>query len=392
MYTVLTSFPAKGCGNIGDKLIEDAFKKIFQEIRGETEFISIFREDDLTDQLPLINQSKALLMTAFPIRDVPMYPGVCKLTPDLTDIKVPMIPIGANWNVYPGDFYDRQKVQYSSETVDFLRYIANQTDTISVREYYAGYILQKHGISNTLMTGCPSWYDKQYRYQPMKRPDQIKQVVFTPPMGFYYTGQAIEIMKVLAGLYPDARRVCLFICGDAISHPMAEGETGDNSAAMKPEAAVKNETIRQAARSLGFVVESAAFNMAKLDFIENCDLHVGYDCHGSLSFLRRRIPSIMIAEDARGIGFAYTLGLPEFNAFKRCQYPAGPYQRPKNTSGYCDSLEAYEIAPADHTLPERISNFLEDQMSCRFSRFAGIADVIDTTWDEKMKPFIESIP
>ena len=137
-------------------------------------------------------------------------------------------------------------------------------------------------------------------------------------MGFYYTGQAIEIMKVLAGLYPDARRVCLFICGDAISHPMAEGETGDNSAAMNPEAAVKNESIRQAARELGFVIESAAFDMKKLDFIETCDLHVGYDCHGSLSFLRRRIPSIMIAEDARGVGFSYTLGLPEFNGFKRC--------------------------------------------------------------------------
>lgn len=107
MYTILTSFPEVGCGNIGDKLIEVAIKQIIAHERGETEFLTLFREDDLSNDLDNINQTKAVLMPGFPIRDVPMYPGVYKLVDQLSQIKVPLIPIGSNWNVYPGDFFDR---------------------------------------------------------------------------------------------------------------------------------------------------------------------------------------------------------------------------------------------------------------------------------------------
>ena len=34
--------------------------------------------------------------------------------------------------------------------------------------------------------------------------------------------------------------------------------------------------------------------------------------------------------------------------------------QPTNTSGYCDSLGAYSIAPADINLADRVEEFLED--------------------------------
>ncbi len=392
MYTLLTSFPAKGCGNVGDTLIEEALKDILKRERGEEEFLTLFREDDLTPHLAAINRSKAVLLCGFPIRDVPMYPGVYRLTPKLSDITVPLIPIASNWNVYPGDFYDRGRTRYSAETVNFLHYIARQQSPFPVREHFTARMLKKHGVEKTLLTGCPSWYAFPHMGQPMRRPEHIRRLVFTPPMSYCYADQAVDVLRMLAQTFPQAERICCFFCGDCKTNPLPEGELGDNSVAMNPEVAAKNERIRHEARNLGFEVVSAAFDIRNLDFLDGCDLHVGYDCHGNLSCLRRRIPSVMIAEDARGVGFSYTLGLPEFNGFTRCQYPTGPYVKPANTSGYCDSLAAYSVATADASLPQRIGEFLEEQVAVRWTRFAGVADIIDTTWKQGMQPFIQALP
>lgn len=392
MYTILTSFTTQGCGNVGDKLIEVALKDILKKERGETEFLTLFRENDITDHIPEINKTKAVLLQACPVRDVPIYPGVYRLTPRLEDIKVPIISAAANWNVYPGDFYDRERICYSRETTDFLLYISSQHEYFSVREHFTGRIIKKHGVKNVIMTGCPTWYNERYMGKPMSRPDRIKRVVFTPPMSFCYTDQAIGILRMLARIFKDADRICCFICGDSKTTPLKNGETGDNSVAMNPEAAEKNERIGKEAEKLGFRLILASHDIENLNFIDECDLHVGYDCHGSISFLRRRKPSVMIAEDARGVGFIYTLGLPEFHGFIRSQYQTGQYTRPSNTSGYCDSLATYSIAAADASLAQRLGEFLEEQISNRFIRFSGVAQLIDDAYERAMKPFIHSLP
>lgn len=393
MYTILSSFPANGCGNVGDTLIEEALKTIIRREKGENvEFLTLFREDDLSGLLSQINSTRAVLMSGFPIRDVPMYPGVYRLVPDLAAITVPLIPIASNWNVYPGDFYDRERTRYSEETIHFLHHIARQCDPFPVREHFTARMLNRHGVHHTLLTGCPSWYAPEHMGKPMRRPAEIRRLVFTPPMSFCYADQALDVLKMLKQTFPDAEKTCCFFCGDSTTNPLPEGEQGDNSAAMRPEVAAKNEKIRTAARALGFQVISAAFDIKNLDFVDQCDLHVGYDCHGNLSFLRRRMPSVMIAEDARGVGFSYTLGLPEFSGFVRSQYPTGPYVRPSNTSGYCDSMAAYSMAPADNTIAQRIGEFLQEQVATNWVRFAGVADVIDSTWENGMQPFIRALP
>jgi hypothetical protein len=77
---------------------------------------------------------------------------------------------------------------------------------------------------------------------------------------------------------------------------------------MRPDVAEKNAFLRQEAVSLGFeVVELAGEVGRMLDFYPGCDLHVGYECHAHVSMFRIRRPSVLIAEDARGVGFNYTL-------------------------------------------------------------------------------------
>ncbi|MCF7854001.1 MAG: polysaccharide pyruvyl transferase family protein, partial [Candidatus Pacebacteria bacterium] len=292
-YTILTTCPDYGSRNVGDKLIEQRTKDLIQRERGPCKFETIFREEPLEERLDDINESQAILMPAFPIRDTPMYPGTYRLVEDLSRIRVPMIPIGANWNVYPGDEVSRSTVQYSEATVRFLRHIASQVECVSCREHNVRRILRRHGIENTVYTGDPAMFNTRFLGKPMKRPTDIRKLVFSPPLSAYYVEQAEQVLETLAQLFPYAERYCAFHLDDADNSPDARRE---NSAAMRPEVAEKNRRIRERATALGYADWHFGGNIDGLRAYEDCDLHVGYECHAHLYFLSARLPSILIAE------------------------------------------------------------------------------------------------
>jgi len=92
----------EGTGHIGDKVIEESLKTLVNLEKGEQEYFVLFREMNLEEHLDKINSSKAILLPAMAIRDNPIYPGTYRLVDDLSRIKVPIIPFGAQYNVYPG--------------------------------------------------------------------------------------------------------------------------------------------------------------------------------------------------------------------------------------------------------------------------------------------------
>jgi hypothetical protein len=59
----------------------------------------------------------------------------------------------------------------------------------------------------------------------------------------------------------------------------------------------------------GWRVASLAGNLPKLEKLYGgADLHIGYRVHAHLFCLSRRVPSILINEDSRGVGQAAALG------------------------------------------------------------------------------------
>ena len=390
MYTVLTTCPDYGSRNVGDKLIEQKTKELIVHERGVSEFLTIFREEPLEPYLTEINGSRAILMPAFPVRDAPMYPVTYRLVEDLDQIRVPMIPVGANWNVYPGDAQSREEVTYSQKTVTFLRRVADQVDQLSCREFHACHVLEKHGIQNTLMTGDPAWFHLPALGEPMRRPTTLERVVFSPPLSPYYVDQAEALMRVLDSLAPDAERICAMHLADAGDQEEATVRS-ERSAAMTPAVAEKNRRVRALANELGFQVREMAGDLQALELYETCDLHVGYECHAHASFLSRRIPSILIAEDARGVGFNYTLGVGGFDGFVRTP-GSSSVARKEITSGYCTSLEEFALAPARRDVDEEVGQFLSEELESGFRRYVGLASYLDRVYREVMRPFIQSLP
>lgn len=388
-YTVLTTCPPYGSQNVGDKLIEERLKALVRHVKGPVDFITIFREEKLDDHLDEINQTRAILMPAFPIRDTPMYPGIYRLVDNLSEIKVPIIPVGANWNTYPGDAESRRKLKYSDETRQFLHYICSKVEKIACREYFTFNILSNHGIGNTVMTGDPAWFNLAHIGKPMKRPESVRKVVFSPPLSPYYADQAKQVMDVIVKLFPEAVKICAFHLFDADSG--SSGSRSENSAAVSPEVTAKNRVIRRHAKENGFHVMEMAGDVANLDFYETCDLHVGYECHAHLDFFSRRIPSVLIAEDARGTGFNYTLNIGGFDGFMRAQHE-NILSRKKITSGYCTTLEELIIAPPRADLAQSVEEFLKHETSSRFRRYIGLTAYLDEIFHEAMVPYIAAIP
>ncbi len=391
-YTVLTTFPGgRSSANVGDQLIEMALKRLVEREKGPAIFLTIFREDPLDEQLDEINSTAAILLPAFPIRDVPMHPGCYRLVPDLDRIRVPLIPIGANWNVYPGDAESRRQLRYSPETTAFLRRVAAGIPQISCREHFVCEVLRQHGIENTIMTGDPAWYDAARFGRPMHRPEKIARVVFSPPLSAFYRTQAEEVLVLLAELFPGAERYCAIHLADAGVSPFAD-KRPTNDASMRSDVAEKNAFVRRRARELGYEVREMAGDMAKLDFYRECDLHVGYECHAHLGFFRQRRPSVLIAEDARGVGFNYTFGVGGFDGFVRRGPGSVRSAKEGGTSGYCVSEAEFASAPARPDLVPVLRQFLREECESRFRRYVGVAAYLDETYDQVMAPFLRSPP
>jgi hypothetical protein len=397
MYTILTTCPDNGSRNVGDKLIEVRTKEMIKREKGDDEFFTIFREEPLEPHLETINRSKAVIMP-LAVRDTPMYPGTYRLTEDLSAIKVPLIPIGACWNVYPGDSKSREMVQYSEKTVDFLHYLARGVEKFSCREHYTVDILKKHGVRNAYFTGDPAWFHLPSMGIPLRRPKEINRVVFSGPLSPYYLDQAKSIITIIAELFPRAERYCamhLADAGAAGGGAAGAAERGavksENSAAMSPEVARKNREIRKRAEAQGFSILEMAGDIEKLNFYEGCDLHVGYECHAHLFFFSRRIPSVLIAEDARGVGFNYSLGCGGFTGFVRAQEER-KVKAKSHTSGYSTSVEELVLAPPRNDIDREVKGFLLEETETNFCRYLGLDTLLDTLYRERMRPFISALP
>jgi hypothetical protein len=162
---------------------------------------------------------------------------------------------------------------------------------------------------------------------------------------------------------------------------------------MRPEVAAKNAFLRQEAVRLGFEVVELAGDVGRmLDFYPVCDLHVGYECHAHVSMFRIRRPSVLIAEDARGVGFNYTFGVGGISGFARQRAGRPEGADLGGTSGYCVSSDQYALAPARDDLVEELTQFLREELDTGFRRYLGVGPLIDDTYARAMGPFLRSLP
>ena len=381
-YIILTTYPEHTTGNVGDLLITECAKRILEKEKHATEFVTLFRETSLDSYLDTVNKCKAVIMPGFAIRR-DMYPRQYRLVDDLDKIKCPLIPVGASWDSFPGDFLNLQTYKMSWDTLHFLKYVSEQTPQLACRDYYTCRVLQRHGIANTVMIGDPAWYDIDSIGKEMKRPQHIERLVFTTPHMKQYAQQAKAIVRMLGEVFPSAEKTCSL---HSVPH---------NTDLELADYAKRN----------GFVVKVSSHNTGNIEFYSDSDLHVGYRLHGHIAHLRKRIPSILLAEGGRSHGFLYTVGTSGFSASSRALSPSVsgvlallaptlPVRGMRFITRKVLGIDPLNVsaAPADMALVDLVRQFIQEELDSGFRRYVGLSRYIDETYFSAMRPFVQSLP
>ncbi len=115
------------------------------------------------------------------------------------------------------------------------------------------------------MTGDPVWYDLAFFNMPIRRIAEVRKLVFSPPFSPFYQQQALEVLALLAELYPKAERICAMHLADAWINPF-EDHRACNDASMMESVARKNAAIREFAKGAGFEVCEVAGDVENIGF------------------------------------------------------------------------------------------------------------------------------
>lgn len=385
MYTILSTYPPHASGNVGDKLLEEQAQRLIEKETGVEEFEIFHRSRDFSSHIDYLNGSDAIILPAFAIRE-PLHPDTYTLAENLSSIETPIIPLAANWTHYPGDEISNKYLGYNSDTMSLLKLLYNQSllERFTTRDIYTKRILQRHGFEDTTLVGDLAWYHYDYLGEPMRTPESIDQIVMTTPHNAHYVDQAKAVMDMLIEEFPDATITCSF------------------HSTLSPS----DKMLREEAKQRGFDVVLASHDTDNIAFYDDCDLHVGYRLHGHISFLRRRLPSVLIGEDGRGNGFNATLGIAGFEATKR-RFGYSLAESVRNFAGslpgravqtiFADNFNRPNvfkqlIAPADPDVPENIRNFLQKEVQNGFSSYSAVPELFDDTYENAMKPFLKNLP
>lgn len=364
--------------NIGDFLITYRCERLLNEIRPDRELIKIPNWEPLDKHLDLINNSKGIIIFGGPGYQMNMYPGVYKLVSNLDEIKVPIIPMGLGWKGVPGDNLTLKKYKFNQSSLRLLKKMEENT-ALSCRDYYTQKALRNNGIKNVKMTGCPVWYDIDSIGKEMTLPKEVNKVVYTPAQSKIFKNQSVEIMKVLKSKFPNAQIYCSFHRGidkkDEFTHDWE----------------IENTTyLANKAKEIGLIPVDTSFNLDKISFYDECDLHVGYRVHGHIYFLSKRKPSILLHEDGRGRGVSESLNVLGVDGFTRTNIGViGEKINNKFINKVLNKL-GYNIKENKEAV-NILSRYIDEEVENNFIRFAGVGSIIDKNF-QVMKEFLKELP
>ncbi|MBQ9068961.1 MAG: polysaccharide pyruvyl transferase family protein [Eggerthellaceae bacterium] len=169
------------------------------------------------------------------------------------------------------------------------------------RDLFSERVLHSWGYADTVLTGCPAWYDLQFVESTdfvTPPPSTPQHIVVSDPADIYNKEYARHLIVLLRNMFPQARISFVFHAGWE-----ADEFTNDLKARLCCE-------LRDWLRDQGIQTQNAAYSTEGFSIYDTCDVHIGFRVHAHLYALSQRRPSILIEEDGRGFGANEALGIP----------------------------------------------------------------------------------
>jgi hypothetical protein len=289
-YVILTGSK----NNAGDYLIKYRAKKLLTELRPDREVIDLDRWKPLSaEQVELINDSRALLLTGGPALRPDMYPVIYPLTANLDDIKVPVIMMGLGYKDHIGTWENTANYTLSDPSRQLLKKIDSSGFLSSVRDYHTLNVLLRNGFKNVTMTGCPALYDTAFIGREPQYDPVIRKVAFSLGVTYQESPAMDKLMKGAIRSFHQKFGNGLTVF---FHHTINK--------AIPAQAAMTGwlEKEKIAYKDISGSVEGL------LEAYSSTDLHAGFRVHSHIYTCSISKPSMLFAEDGRAKALYTVIG------------------------------------------------------------------------------------
>lgn len=293
--------------NSGDFLILERSIKLVKSFFAQCETDIIMANNSLDDKLEYINTFDWIIFPGGPGYLYNYYPNFVALTKNLDDLKCRMISFGMGW--YGTDTSEQTIYNYdfSADTTKLFNRILKDSNFLGCRDNYSVRVLKNNGFDNTVMMGCPAWYDIE-NVDKLDLRDGInfdfKKICISDPANIFENAkQCLELLKYLKQKFPNSDIQFVFHRGtneDGFTDPFTGKLTLD----------LKNKI-----EAIGIRCKDIAYGSEGFSIYDDVDLHIGYRVHSHIYNLSKRNLSILIEEDGRGAGVNEALGLFRLKAY-----------------------------------------------------------------------------
>lgn len=172
---------------------------------------------------------------------------------------------------------------------------------LSCRDYYSVKTLNINGYDNSIMTGCPAWYNLEYIDKlDVKEIKHVKKICISDPAQSENIYHAYDLAKYMKERFKDAKIYFVF-------HRIEKEKN-------------KYNELIEALKKLEVEICDITGSAEGFKIYDDCDLHIGFRVHAHIYNLSNRNISILIEEDGRGAGVNDALGIAHLLAYTQNNY------------------------------------------------------------------------
>ena len=213
---------------------------------------------------------------------------------------------------------DQNDFKLGPNTERLAKVIAERSTKVSVRDEFTLNTLEKIGITNAIITGCPSNFINLNKELGSSIVDKCQKVLDKQP-----SWQDLKIhFSEISGGHKSSGRVLhetleillesssFYIIQSPVLFPFVLNEDDQipgDYLANKPDSIKTTKGVRRFLKSKLMHFGSIE---AWMDFARTCDLSIGMRIHGNMVPLQAGVPSVVIGHDSRTNGLSKMMGIP----------------------------------------------------------------------------------
>lgn len=291
---IVSTYPAHGSKNIGDKLITNNLISAISEY-GDCDFEIIWRAEMWESVKDVVLSASHVFFACLAIRPE-MHRVEYPYLKDVIESGIPfsVIAAGTALNVSSiSDIYN----SFSSETRALLNRVNEKAVVATTRGYLSQEACHRLGLNKFVFAGDIAFYDSSKEVREFQPGRKIEKIVISDP---HRSGQ---YLKSFGALYDGI--VDVFPHADVV---VAQHGINHDVNAFCESRSIKTEKIYETPDS-------------GLDVYDDADLHVGFRVHAHVSALSRRVYSYLLEQDGRGCDYGLTIN-------RKISVPNYPVQRP----------------------------------------------------------------